>query len=232
MSCCLLVINNLNLRNIVEGVDLENENLEKYILGHIDCEPEYLKVLVRDTHLYTLKPRMMSGHLQGRMLKMFCEMMTAKYVLEIGTFTGYSALCMAEALPDGGELHTIEINDEMEEFLLDRFGNSVYSEKIHLHIGDALQIVPQFNLTFDVVFMDGNKRHYDKYFEAVFPKLKIGGLIIADNTLWDGHVLENSKDAQTVGIQRFNDMILNDERVEKVIIPVRDGMTLIRKIRN
>ncbi len=212
-------------------MDLENEFLEKYILAHIDNEPEYLKRLVRDTNLYTLKPRMLSGHLQGRMLKMFCEMMSAKRILEIGTFTGYSALCMAEALPKDGELHTIEIFDELEEFLEARFSESEYAEKIHLHIGDAVEVVPQLGGLFDVVFMDGNKRHYEQYFEIVYPKLRLGGLIIADNTLWDGHVLENSKDAQTIGIQRFNDLIYEDDRVEKVIVPVRDGMTLIRKVK-
>ena len=213
-------------------MDLKDDNLEKYILAHIDSEPDYLKKLVRDTNLYTLKPRMLSGHLQGRMLKMFCSMMSAKRILEIGTFTGYSALCMAESLPNEGELHTIEINDEMEEFLLRLFETNGFSSKIKLHIGDAFQIIPTLDGMFDVVFMDGNKRHYVQYFDVVFPKLREGGLIIADNTLWDGHVLEDSSDAQTVGIQKFNDLIMSDERVEKVIVPVRDGMTLIKKIKN
>lgn len=213
-------------------MDLKDDNLEKYILAHIDSEPDYLKKLVRDTNLYTLKPRMLSGHLQGRMLKMFCSMMSAKRILEIGTFTGYSALCMAESLPNEGELHTIEINDEMEEFLLRLFETNGFSSKIKLHIGDASQIIPTLDGMFDVVFMDGNKRHYVQYFDVVFPKLREGGLIIADNTLWDGHVLEDSSDAQTVGIQKFNDLIMSDERVEKVIVPVRDGMTLIKKIKN
>ncbi len=211
-------------------MELNSEEIEKYILAHIDAEPEYLRGLVRDTNLYTLKPRMLSGHLQGRMLKMFCAMMSAKRILEIGTFTGYSAICMAESLPQDGELHTIEINDEMEEFLVERFEKSGYSDKIHLHIGDASEVIPGLEGVFDVVFMDGNKRHYDRYYEVVMPKLRVGGLIIADNTLWDGHVLEESHDAQTIGIKRFNDMIASDCRVEKVIVPVRDGMTLIRKI--
>ena len=212
-------------------MDFEEQELDNYILAHIDCEPEYLKKLVRDTNLYTLKPRMISGHLQGRMLKMFCAMMSAKRILEIGAFTGYSALCMAEALPDDGVLHTIEVNDEMEEFLTDRFEQSDYASKIILHIGDAVELIPTIDEEFDVVFMDGNKRHYDQYYDVVMKKLKVGGLIIADNTLWDGHVLEDSKDAQTLGIQRFNDLVVNDERVEKVIVPVRDGMTLIRRVK-
>lgn len=210
-------------------MDLKDDNLEKYILAHIDSEPDYLKKLVRDTHLHTLKPRMLSGHLQGRMLKMFCSMMSAKRILEIGTFTGYSALCMAESLPEDGELHTIEINDELEDFLHQLFDSNGFSSIIQLHIGDATQIIPTLDGLFDVVFMDGNKRHYVEYYQAVFPKLREGGLIIADNTLWDGHVLEDSKDAQTVGIQMFNDLIVSDNRVERVIVPVRDGMTLIKK---
>ena len=210
---------------------MSGASIEEYVLSHIDKEPEVLSWLTRETHLRTLKPRMLSGHLQGRMLKMFCSMMSAKRILEIGTFTGYSALCTAEALPEDGELHTLEINDEMEEFLDEVFEKSGMAEKIHLHIGDASQIIPQLDGLFDVVFMDGNKRHYSEYFDVVFPKLRLGGLLIADNTLWDGHVLEDSKDAQTVGIQKFNDKVLSDDRVERVIVPVRDGMTLIRKIK-
>ncbi len=210
---------------------MSDATIEEYVLSHIDKEPEVLSWLTRETHLRTLKPRMLSGHLQGRMLKMFCAMMSAKRILEIGTFTGYSAICMAEALPEDGELHTLEINDEMEEFLNEVFERSGMSEKIHLHIGDASRLIPQLEGQFDVVFMDGNKRHYSEYFDVVFPKLRLGGLLIADNTLWDGHVLEDSKDAQTVGVQKFNDKVFSDERVERVIVPVRDGMTLIRKIK-
>lgn len=210
---------------------MSDATIEEYVLSHIDKEPEVLSWLTRETHLRTLKPRMLSGHLQGRMLKMFCAMMSAKRILEIGTFTGYSAICMAEALPEDGELHTLEINDEMEEFLNEVFERSGMSEKIHLHIGDASRLIPQLEGQFDVVFMDGNKRHYSEYFDVVFPKLRLGGLLIADNTLWDGHVLEDSKDAQTVGVQKFNDKVFSDDRVERVIVPVRDGMTLIRKIK-
>jgi predicted O-methyltransferase YrrM len=212
-------------------MNMSDATIEEYVLSHIDKEPEVLAWLTRETHLRTLKPRMLSGHLQGRMLKMFCTMMSAKRILEIGTFTGYSAICMAEALPEDGELHTMEVNDEMEEFLNEVFERSGMAEKIHLHIGDASQLIPQLEGQFDVVFMDGNKRHYSEYFDVVFPKLRLGGQLIAGNTLWDGHVLEDSKDAQTVGIQKFNDKVFSDERVERVIVPVRDGMTLIRKIK-
>ncbi len=212
-------------------MNVSDASIEEYVLSHIDEEPEVLAWLTRETHLRTLKPRMLSGHLQGRMLKMFCSMVSAKRILEIGTFTGYSAICMAESLPDDGELHTLEINDEMEEFLDEVFSKSGLSDKIHLHIGDASSIIPGLDGLFDVIFMDGNKRHYSQYFDVVFPKLRLGGLIIADNTLWDGHVLESSNDAQTIGIQKFNDKVVSDERVERVIVPVRDGMTLIRKIK-
>ena len=211
-------------------MDMQNIDMESYVLSHIDKEPEELKKLTRDTHLYTLKPRMLSGHLQGRMLKMFCAMVEAEKVIEIGTFTGYSALCMAEALPSHGEVHTIEINDEMEEFLSNLFESVPNGNKVKLHIGDALNLLSQIDIEFDVAFIDGNKRHYVEYFELIFPKIRKGGLIIADNTLWDGHVLEESKDAQTVGIQKFNDYIANNDSVEKVILPIRDGMTLIRKL--
>lgn len=211
-------------------MDMQNLNMDAYVLSHIDEEPEALKKLTRDTHLYTLKPRMLSGHLQGRMLKMFCAMVEAEKVLEIGTFTGYSALCMAEALPSHGEIHTFEINDEMEEFLINLFDKVPNGDKVKLHIGDALSLLPDLDMEFDVAFIDANKRHYVDYFEIVFPKIRKGGLIIADNTLWDGHVLEDSKDAQTLGIQKFNDYLVSNQLVEKIILPIRDGMTLIRKL--
>lgn len=224
-----------------------SDEIQQYILTHIEKEPDFLKLLTRKTHLHTLKPRMLSGHLEGRMLKMFCQMVSAKRILEIGTFTGYSALCMAEALPEDGEVHTCEIFDELEPFL-----NSVFSEagelgkKVHLHIGDAADTVPTLEGNFDVAYLDGNKRRYVEDLEMVYPKMRKGGLIIADNTLWDGHVVEqcsidlynsvcsnpdkqiSSKDEQTVGIMAFNDLVANDSRFETVMVPVRDGMTLIR----
>ena len=213
-------------------MNLSTKQTEEYILQHIDEESLFLKKLTRETNLRTTNPRMISGHLQGRMLKMFCNMVVPTHILEIGTFTGYSALCMAESLPENGELHTIEINDEMEEFLLGVFEESGQKDKIRLHIGDALEIIPKMDLTFDVVFIDGNKRHYLEYFHAVYPKLRMGGIIIADNTLWDGHVWDTErKDDQTQGIRRFNDYIVSDRHLEKVIVPVRDGITLIRKIK-
>lgn len=207
------------------------ELIENYILEHIDEEGELLKALNRDAHVNLLRPRMLSGHLQGRLLKMFCRMCRPSRILEIGTYTGYATLCLAEGLPDGGEVHTIEINDELEDFILKHFNKSDLKEKIHLHIGNALEIIPRFDFQFDLVFIDADKRYYSEYFDLIFDKLRSGGLIIADNTLWSGKVMEDPHhtDLQTIGIKKFNDKIASDARVEKVIIPLRDGLTLIYK---
>ncbi len=205
--------------------------LEEYILGHIDPEDELLAALDRDTHLYHLRPRMVSGHLQGRILKMFCRMIRPRRILELGTFTGYSALCMAEGLIDGGEVHTIEIDDEIEDFTRDHLARSPFQDRIKLFIGDALEIVPSLTDEYDLVFIDANKRDYLKYYELVLPKVRPEGFILADNTLWDGKVVTDphSRDAQTIGIERFNDFIATDTRVEKVILPLRDGLTILWK---
>lgn len=206
------------------------ETLDDYILGHIDPESEYLHRLYRATQLHLLYGRMASGHLQGRMLKMLVGMMRPKLVLEIGTYSGYSGLCIAEGLPEDGHLHTIEINDEQEDFTLPWFQNSPYADKITMHIGDAIDVIPQLGLSFDLAFIDGDKRRYVDYYELVLRNLNPGGYIIADNTLWDGHVLEtDTHDQQTLGIQAFNDLVASDTRVEKVILPIRDGLTIIHK---
>ena len=206
--------------------------LDEYILEHIDEENDYLKALYRDTHLKLLYPRMASGHLQGRLLKMFVRMIQPQQILEIGTYSGYSALCMAEGLSKGGMIHTFEINDEQEDFTRPWLENSPYADKIKFYIGDALDLIPQTDLIFDLAFIDGDKRKYIDYYEMVLPRLKEGGYIIADNTLWDGHVLEEQPhrtDIQTIRIKAFNDLIAKDKRVEKVILPLRDGLTIIRK---
>jgi predicted O-methyltransferase YrrM len=206
--------------------------LDEYILSHIDEEGEYLHALYRHTHLELLYPRMASGHLQGRILKMLTHMIKPKNVLEIGTYSGYSALCMAEGLPADGHLYTIEINDEQEEFTRPWLENSAYAEKIDLLIGDALKLVPTLGVTFDMAFIDADKRHYLDYYELVLDHLNPNGYILADNTLWDGHVVEEVKehDLQTQGIMQFNDFVAADKRVEKVILPLRDGLTIIRKL--
>ncbi len=202
-------------------------------MQHIDPESDYLRALYRDTHLKLLYPRMASGHLQGRMLKMFVRMIQPRQVLEIGTYSGYSALCMVEGLSEEAMLHTIEINDEQEDFTRPWLEGSPYADKIKFYIGDALELVPRLGLTFDLVFVDGDKRKYLDYYEMALTCLSDGGYIIADNTLWDSHVLEehpHSSDLQTIRIKEFNDFVARDSRVEKVILPLRDGLTIIRKI--
>lgn len=209
----------------------ETDRLDEYIAEHIDKEGTYLSALYRDTHVKLLRPRMASGHLQGRLLKMFVKMIRPRNILEIGTYSGYSALCLAEGLAEDGHLYTFEINDEQEDFTRPWIDNSPYADKISFIIGDALRLVPLMDVEFELAFIDGDKRRYSDYYEMVLPKLKSGGYILADNTLWDGHVVEEQKhrDAQTEGIMSFNDMVAIDERVEKVILPLRDGLTIIRK---
>ncbi len=203
--------------------------LEEYILGHIDPEPDHLKKLNRDTHVTCLYANMCSGHLQGRLLKMLTRMIKPRQVLELGTFTGYSALCMAEGLEEGAEVHTIEINDELEDFIRAHIDASDCGDRIHLHVGDAAEILPAIEGEWDMVFIDANKRRYLEYYTAVLPHVRQGGFIIADNTLWYGKVTDGSHDAQTAGILEFNDYVAADPRVEKVIIPLRDGLTIIYK---
>lgn len=213
-------------------MSLENDKaIEEYILNHIDEEGDLLKALNRDAHVNLMRPRMLSGHLQGRLLKMFCRMIQPKYILEIGTYTAYATLCLAEGADDDAEIHTIEVNDELEDFIKKHLYKTKLRDKIHLHIGDAMEIIPTLDYTFDLVFIDANKRVYSEYYNLIFDKVRSGGLIIADNTLWDGKVLDvpKSGDKQTIGIQHFNNMIAEDDRIEKVIIPLRDGLTLIWK---
>jgi predicted O-methyltransferase YrrM len=211
----------------------ESEKIDEYILAHIDKESDYMHRLWRATQLHLLYGRMASGHLQGRLLKMLVGMVRPKLVLEIGTYSGYSGLCIAEGLPEGGHLHTVEINDEQEDFTLPWFQGSPYKDKITMHIGDALEVVPKLGLRFDMAFIDGDKRKYVDYYEMVMTYLNKGGYILADNTLWDGHVVEeDTKDAQTEGIRAFNDWVAKDDRVEKVILPLRDGLSIIKKLKN
>ena len=210
-----------------------SETIDDYIVRHIDREGYYLHRLWRATQLHLLYGRMASGHVQGRLLKMLVGMIRPRTVLEIGTYSGYSALCMAEALEEGAHLHTVEINDEQEDFTLPWLKGSPYGDRITMHIGDALEVVPRLGLTFDMAFIDGDKRRYVDYYEMVLPMLNEGGYILADNTLWDGHVVEeDAHDAQTEGIRAFNDLVAADERVEKVILPIRDGLSIIKKLKN
>lgn len=205
-------------------------DLEEYIEAHIDAEPPHLHRLYRQTHLTRLYPRMCSGHAQGRILTMLTRMIAPRRVLELGTFTGYSALCFAEGMADGTELHTIEIDDEAADSLRELFSESPGGEKITLHIGDAAEVIPTLDGEWDLVFIDANKRCYCEYYRLVLPRVRPGGYIIADNTLWDGKVVDPAcHDRQTDGILEFNDLVAADPAVEKVILPLRDGMTIIRK---
>lgn len=210
---------------------LTADNMEDYILSHSDDEGSLLSTLYRDANVNLLRPRMLAGHLQGRILKMFCRMLRPHRVLEIGTYTGYATLCMAEGLEDDALIHTIEVNDEMEDFIMKYFPQSPYKDRIKLHFGDALELIPTLGETFDMVYIDGDKRQYSDYFETSFPYVRQGGLILADNTLWDGKVIEevHTSDRQTEEILRFNDKIKKDSRIEKVILPLRDGLTMIWK---
>ena len=208
-----------------------NHELEKYVLAHTDPEGDYLYRLWRATNIHLLHGRMASGHLQGRLLKMLVRMVRPKNILEIGTFSGYSAICMAEGLDEGGMVYTFEIDDELEDFTRPWIEGSPVADKIRFIIGDALKEAPRLGVEFDMAFIDGNKRNYVEAYETVMPLLRPGGFILADNTLWDGHVLEKPRttDRQTIGIETFNDYVASDCRVEKVILPLRDGLTIVMK---
>ena len=215
-----------------QGIGYPGEDLlEEYISAHIEPENALLRDIYRETNLRLLNPRMASGHIQGRLLKMLVSMIRPQQILEVGTFTGYATLCMAEGLGDGGVIHTVEIDDELEDFILKGFKKSPYSDRIHLHIGNALKVVPELGLQYDMIFLDGEKREYPEYYSSLLEYLKPGGYMIADNTLWDGHVVEKEYDSdpQTIAVRKFNDMVRADDRVEVAMIPIRDGLTIIRK---
>lgn len=208
-----------------------SSDISSYILNHIDPEGDYLYSLYRATNVHMLHGRMASGHLQGRLLKMFVRMIRPKNILEVGTFSGYSAICMAEGLESGGRVYTFEKNDELEDFTRPWIEGSPVADRIDFIIGDAIIEAPRLGLTFDMAFIDGDKRTYLETYEMALGVVRNGGFILADNTLWDGHVLDHDydRDRQTQGIERFNDFIARDERIERVIIPLRDGLTIIRK---
>jgi len=210
---------------------MKNE-LEKYITSHIDNESEVLRELNRYTNINILRPRMLSGHIQGQILKMFCRMIDPVNILEIGTFTGYSAISMAEGLSDpDAHIDTIEVNDELKPVIEKFISKAGFQNKITLHIGNALSIIPNLNKEFELVFIDADKRQYPEYYRAVFPMVRKGGYILADNIFWNGKVIEpvDENDEYTKGILEFNRIVKEDDRVEKVILPFRDGLFLIRK---
>ena len=207
-----------------------SSELEDYIEAHTEPEPEILTELSRATHRKILRPRMLSGNMQGQFLKMLCRMNKAHRVLEIGTFTGYASIAMAMGLEEGGVLHTIDINDEIEEFTRTYIVRSGLADRIVFHIGDACEVIPRLTERFDLVFIDADKRLYPEYYRLVFDKVVPGGIIVADDVLWDGKVLEpDSRDAQTRGILEFNELVQRDDRVENILLPVRHGLMVIRK---
>ncbi|WP_127141078.1 O-methyltransferase [Flagellimonas marinaquae] len=204
--------------------------LETYIANHSEDEPELLQELTRETHLKVIQPRMITGHFQGRVLSMLSKIINPKYILEIGTYTGYSALCLAEGLQKDGELHTIEVNEELQPMQRRFFDKSGFGSQIKQHIGDALDIVPNLHQTFDLVFIDAQKVNYDAYFEAVIQKTRPGSIILSDNVLWSGKVVEplQKSDKATEALLAYNQKLKEDTRVETVLLPIRDGLTLSR----
>lgn len=211
---------------------MNDPRLEEYILQHTTPESGLLHELHRKTYLHTPHPRMMSGPVQGRLLSFISRMMRPDRILEIGTFTGYSAICLAEGLKQGGRLHTIEAEPAFAGIALEYFRKAGLEETIILHKGNALDIIPTLKETFDLVFIDADKEQYVDYYHAVFDKIRPGGFILADNTLWDGKVLEGERagDGETRGIVAFNELVQGDERVENVIVSLRDGVSVIRKV--
>ena len=206
-------------------------NIFDYIEQHSSPESDVLKRITRSTHLEVINPRMLSGHVQGRVLSMISQMIQPQRILELGTFTGYSALCLAEGLTDDGKLITIEHNDEMEPSIRRNLALTTLGEKIELVIGDAIEVLMGLDEKFDLIFIDADKKQYCDYLDLVIPLLRPGGWILADNTLWDGHIIDPTydKDKQTIALRAFNDKVVQDERLDKVILPLRDGLTIIRK---
>jgi caffeoyl-CoA O-methyltransferase len=209
----------------------ESEDILSYAKAHTNVESALLKKLTRETQAKVLFPRMLSGHLQGSLLKMLCRMIQPKQVLEIGTYTGYATICFAESTADDACIHTIEINPELEDFAKQFFMEAGVEHKIKYYSGDALNVILKLDETFDLVFIDADKEHYTDYYHLIFSKVRPGGYILADNVLWDGKVLSgpNEHDKETKGIVAFNEAIQNDSRVENLLLPFRDGLMIIRK---
>ena len=211
-------------------MDLLDTALSQYVEQHTEPETGLLKNINRDTHAEVMMPRMLSGHLQGRVLSMLSHMIRPKYILEIGTYTGYSALCLSEGLTTGGELITLDINEELEDRVRRYFQEAGAADRIHYIIGNAIDIIPTLEHTFDLVFIDADKINYSNYFDAVIDQVRGGGYIIADNVLWSGKVLDETPDKDTKAILDFNQKVHNDERVQNVLLPVRDGLMVLRKL--
>lgn len=212
-------------------MDLIKPELASYCEQHTTPESDLLKRVNRHTHASVMMPRMLSGHLQGRILSMFSHMLKPKFILEIGTYTGYSALCLAEGLADDGKLITIDINEELEDTVRKFFSESPHGSKIDFRVGNALTIIPALNKQFDLVFIDADKENYSRYFDLVIDRVPLNGIILADNVLWSGKVLDGKPDKDTRAILDFNDKVSKDARVESVLLPVRDGIMMLRKVK-
>ena len=209
------------------------EALDDYVVKHSENEPELLQQLNRETYQKILQPRMLSGHYQGRLLSIISKLVNPKNILEIGTYTGYSALCLAEGIQENGELHTIDVNEELVDFQRKYFDKSGYGNQIHQHLGNALDIIPKLDVTFDLVFIDADKENYSNYFNAIIDTLNTGGIILSDNVLWSGKVLDTNfkkDDKATPALIEYNSLLKNDERIETVVLPIRDGLTISRKL--
>lgn len=211
-------------------MDIVSPDMNAYAEAHTSAESPLLKKINRDTYAGVIMPRMLSGQLQGRFLSMISHMVRPKAVLEVGTYTGYSALCLAEGLAPGGKLYTVDINEELEERVRQYFGESAWHSQIEYRIGDALEVLPQWPGPFDLVWIDADKENYVRYFELVIDKVRPGGFVLADNVLWNGKVVDVKQDRDTKAIATFNDRMMTDDRVEKVLVPMRDGILLMRKI--
>lgn len=207
-----------------------DKKLEEYVQDHSEQEPELLQQLARETHLKVLQPRMLSGAYQGRLLALLSKLVAPKHILEIGTYTGYSALCLAEGLQPSGRIDTIDVNEEITDLQRKYFDTSGFGNQIFQHLGNAAEIVPKLSGTFDLVFIDADKEQYPLYFDLIVDRVRSGGLIISDNVMWSGKVIEKSNDEATKALQIFNKKVVEDIRVEALLLPVRDGLTLLRKV--
>jgi predicted O-methyltransferase YrrM len=213
-------------------MDFIPKKIDDYVNDHSQDEPELLKQLNRETYQKILIPRMLSGHFQGRLLSMISKLCNPKNILEIGTYTGYSALCLAEGMQSSGVLDTIDVNEELFDFQRKYFDKSVYGPQINQHLGNALEIIPDLDKTYDLIFIDADKENYVQYFHATIDKLNTGGIILSDNVLWSGKVVEelNPDDEETKALVLYNDLLKNDPRIENLMLPVRDGLSISRKI--
>ena len=220
----------IRTRNLM-AMEFIDEKIENYALSHSQSESDVLKKLNRETHAKVMMPRMLSGHMQGNVLSMLSKMLQPKHILEVGTYTGYSGICLAQGLQENGKLHTIDINDELETMVRSFFDEAGLTDKINYYLGNALTIIPTINETLDLVFIDADKKNYAAYYDLVFDKVRSGGYIIADNVLWSGKVLddESKMDADTKAIHDYNKKVHNDSRVEHMLLPVRDGLMIARK---